>query len=300
MAKSALAFFFVREFAKAKCRRGASAEREVRVIASGLPTLQSIIEDKRPRGVVLLDPKANDPGAFRLAPYSDGDAQANDAEVGVALEPSFAPISWSAALIAYAPFYFHGLQFFEIGARDTDDRSPVFFDLLSRMGFVAVSTRPGSRFVLDELLEAYFAPLRAFVRQGGTKEIVAATLHEFGFIRGPGKLAEWLGPDIAPELAGAEPRGVERPALRDAMLIALLDCAVSSRQSGRVAHPSVIDLMAREVLDFPLPHTSLCRYLTSARVAEMLERSVEFSPWLEDAALEQARRYAADGKDFYA
>lgn len=300
MAKSALAFFFVREFAKAKCRRGASDDREVRVIARRLPALRSTIEDKRPRGVVLLDPESNDPGAFRLAPYSDDDAQPSDGEVGVALKPSFDPVSWSRTLIAYAPLYFNGVQFFEIGGRDTDDRSAEFFDLLLRMGFTAVSTRPGSRFVLDELLEAYFAPLRAFVRQGGTKEVVATTLHEFGFIRGPGKLAEWLGPGIVPELAGAQPLGVERPALCDALLIGLLDWAVSSRRSGRVAHPSVIDLMAREVLDFPLPHTSLCRYLTSARVAQMLERSLEFSPWVEDSALEQARQYAEDGKDFYA
>ena len=300
MAKSALAFFFVREFAKAKCRRGASDGGELRVIARGLPTLRSTIDEKRPRGVVLLDSESNDPGAFRLAPYSDDDAQASEGEVGVALKPSFAPVSWSRALIAYAPLYSYGVHFFEIAERDSDGHSVELFDLLSRVGFTAVSTRPGSRFLLDELLEAYFAPLRAFVRQGGTKEVVATTLHEFGFVRGPGELAEWLGPSVAPELAGAEPLGVERPALLDAVFIALLDCAVSNRQGGRVAHPSVVDLLAREVLDFPLAHTSLCRYLTRARVAQMLERCEEFLPWVEDSALEQARQYATAGKDFYA
>lgn len=298
MAKAAVAFFFIREVAKARCRRGAPDKRLVHLMVRGLPELRRDIELSRPRDVALLDAEPTDADGLRLIPYAEAGAGSGD--VGTALAPVHAPLRWGGDLMIYAPLYFHGVRFFEIAERQPGTRSAEVYDALARLGFSAVSTRPRSGFVLDDLLEAYFAPLRAFVRAGGTKECAAATLSDFGFLRGPGELAQWLGPSFAPELAGARPSGaVAHPPLLDALLISLLDFVLNGRTAATLVHPPAVDVMAREVLDFPLAYTSLCQYLTRNHVARMLERSDSYGAWVEAAALERARHYLGAGKEFY-
>jgi hypothetical protein len=88
--------------------------------------------------------------------------------------------------------------------------------------------------------------------------------------------------------------------LLDALLVSLLDYALRSRETGSVTHPSLIDLMARELLDFPLAHTSLSRHLTRHHAATILEHAGDFEAWVGPRALERARRYACGSRDFYA
>jgi hypothetical protein len=88
--------------------------------------------------------------------------------------------------------------------------------------------------------------------------------------------------------------------LLDALLVSLLAFARSALDRAVLAHASHIDVLAREILDFPLCWASLCRYLDVARAAEVTERARARSPGLvSDAAMDVASRYVSEGNSFY-
>ena len=83
------------------------------------------------------------------------------------------------------------------------------------------------------------------------------------------------------------------------MLVSLLAGAARCLDERLLHHPALVDLVAREVLDFPLGRGSLCRHLTGALVAELLGRAADFAHLLEPATLERARAFAQARRGFY-
>jgi hypothetical protein len=79
------------------------------------------------------------------------------------------------------------------------------------------------------------------------------------------------------------------PRLVDELCLSWLRAARELLESGTIGHPTIVDLVARELLDFPLEHRSLCSYLTRERVKAALRRG-------GDAI---AEAYAGGPRDFY-
>jgi enoyl-CoA hydratase/carnithine racemase len=138
---------------------------------------------------------------------------------------------------------------------------------LERAGFVAIVSSPVRRFAIDSLLLAHFEPLLRALERGVSVPTINQTLRRFGFVERPHALLERF--PLERLIPGAEalrdPRLGERT---DRRLIAdlrasWLACA-RDLLNGTLAHPTILDLAAREVLDFPLQHTSLCSYLDGA------------------------------------
>jgi enoyl-CoA hydratase/carnithine racemase len=86
--------------------------------------------------------------------------------------------------------------------------------------------------------------------------------------------------------------------LMHAVCLSLLEASLTARAEGEVRDPSIVDLIARELLDFPRHLTSLCTWLKKARVAGAAQDARARS-LVTDAALEAARRFVADGREFY-
>ena len=59
------------------------------------------------------------------------------------------------------------------------------------------------------------------------------------------------------------------------------------------------DVAARDVIDFPLRYTSLCRYLTPARSVELLEAEGTFRHLVSADNLSSFEEFAARGRPFY-
>jgi enoyl-CoA hydratase/carnithine racemase len=293
IAKNALSFFFVREIAKARCSRGAG-EMPRSVVIEDLPDLAADITGRRVRNLEIVEPSGA-PDVLHFVPYRAPVAGA----IRVALESLSAPVDSTAEIVAYAPLFRRGIDFFEIATRAPTPKASRAFALLTRAGFRAVVTRVDSQLSSNSLLEAYFAPLLAFVRAGGMPADVARTLQDFGFVRSPVQLAAAL-PGRADALVGVTPdAGLAKRSLREATLVSLLGFALTSLDTGNVDHPTLIDVMARELLDFPLGHGSLCRYLTAERARELLNRKASFDELLNPDVLDRAERYAHDGRSFY-
>lgn len=296
MAKSALSTFFVRQLAKAVSLRGAgTAIRTVDVI--GVPPLFGDLVARRVRNmrVVSADADAGAPDLLRILAYG---APGRMDDVAALLSPLRTPIEWSSRVIAYAPLFETGNRLVEIAGLPTATNVATVVDVLTRSGYTAVASRPNRRFVIDGMSEAFFDPIRGFVEQGGRPETVARTLRDFGFVQTPATLAHLLRVDLDLPEADAE-AGVFDEALRDAILTSLLGFAAGALGTGTVAHPSVLDVMARELLDFPLAHATLCKYLSGNLPRELLARSSTFAHYVAKPALDLAERHASTGKPFY-
>jgi enoyl-CoA hydratase/carnithine racemase len=239
----------------------------------------------------------------------------------------------TADLEIYAPGYAPGRRLIELATTDAaggaeavasgqpgagrDDVSRLA-RTLQRFGFEVARTTPGESFVTTRLLLAFLRPLVRFVEEGGDASVAGATLRDTGFVRSPGELiaaleeralAVALAPgrctadgDPAAALAAlAGPwRAAERtePLVLDALCIALLEAAEAARATRAVPDPSVTDLVARELLDFPRHLVSLCTWLKRERVAGALARR-GVGRLVTAQAFEAASAFAVGGREFY-
>jgi hypothetical protein len=87
--------------------------------------------------------------------------------------------------------------------------------------------------------------------------------------------------------------------LLDAVLLSLLAWVVTCREEGALRHPTLLDLAAREVLDFPMGRGSLCRHLTTEVVAEILAHEGDLAHLLPPAAFRRAHDFAGQRHGFY-
>lgn len=189
---------------------------------------------------------------------------------------------------------------------------------LERTGFVVALTAATRTFVTTRLLCAYLDPLLRYVAKRGDVGIVNQTLREMGFVRRPASLVaavdrralaailcasggmteeethrtlEDLGQDML------SPSGDD--AIGAAVCLSLLAAVLELRAEGAVSHPSIIDLVARELIDFPRHCSSLSAWLKTARVAEALRREREIRSLVADAVLATAATFVDTGREFY-
>jgi enoyl-CoA hydratase/carnithine racemase len=290
-AKSALSLFFVRELAKATAVRRAPRQTVQRVALLDLPQLADTLRERRVRDLEVSDqPISVD---LTLVPATHASSSGPRA---LAVARAGERPAAHAQGASYAYFPLRGIDFVELAGESTSAARAAGFDLFTRAGFRAVVSTPAPEFSSDRVLCAFFAPLRAALARGASADDIARTLRDFGFVRSAAELQALRPPnDRLTELsrAQAEP-GRADPALLAALLLSLLDVALALLAEGALEHVSQLDVLAREVLDFPLAHGSLCRYLTSERAGTLL---VDASAPAE--ALQRVRKYADDGRSLY-
>jgi len=134
------------------------------------------------------------------------------------------------------------------------------------------------------LIRAFLSPLAEFVRCGGDPAVIDATLRDVGFTHRPRSWAAGLAPgalsailrvaygdasSLCRAFATSHRRGAPSRALWAGVALSLL-AAVDDDLAG-FEHVVMVDLAARELLGFPLRETSLCCYLTTARVLALLQ-----------------------------
>lgn len=296
IAKAALSTFFVRQLAKAVSLRGARSGIE-RLELVQLPALSRDLAERRVRDLEVVDAPAEaaTAGSLRLVAYGAG---ASGSDVAVALSPTRARPRWASDVVAYAPLYGVGNGLFEVAQRNGVCAAATCADALRRAGFTAVVTRPTVSFMLDLLSAAFFGPIRLFLKAGGSAATVGRTLRDFGFVQSPAALATWLEAGFHVKDANPDSAAPDS-ALLDAVLTSLLGFAAAVVEARNVPHPSVVDVMARELLDFPLGHGTLCKYLTLARASELLAGTDRFAHLVDPVGLENARKYSRDGRAFY-
>jgi enoyl-CoA hydratase/carnithine racemase len=227
----------------------------------------------------------------------------------------------SLPLLLYNPIWGINPRFFELAAKDGGDELVDVSSYLRRAGLIVVPTcqedaRPG----MDLMLEAFLRPLVGYVLTGGRVRDVNFTLRELGFIRRPATLLEGLGlPAVARLLTGAQGSelssdhlvalrglgdsrfegGRSEPALLDALVVSLAAFAHDAIRASTFSHPTLIDVAARECLDFPLIQKSLCNWLSRSRVAGSLKGSGRGEEIVEERAIRAAWDYVGSGRGFY-
>ena len=256
--------------------------------------------------------------------------------IEIALEPLAPPVH-RRGLLLYAPFFDANLRLVEIACdAEPDGEARALYAVLDRAGFAPVFSRPGRSLALNEVCAAFVAPLVAFVLGGRSPIDVHATLRDFGFVRPLGALIRAMGVPLgtAPSDRGLSPEpgrlagmledilpgsptlrriqagldaitastfegGVVDEDLLDAVLTSLLELSIRMQDERIVVHPSVIDVMAREVLDFPLGHGSLCRYLTGGVATQILSRRSRFAHLVPLEGTARSERFIDSGRRFY-
>jgi hypothetical protein len=293
VAKAASAFFYIRQNASALATGGASSAQGWGGTGLGGDdgTCSALVETLRRRGASLPDPRAPD----RVEVVAAG-----------AMLPRDRPV-------IYAPLGTDGIAFLELAIAASETRaSRPFVAYLERAGFRVGLSAGGDGMASDAMLGAYLRPLVELVRHGLEPARINAALRRFGFVRLPSELLRTLGPATVGRLVGADlrqaalsladgqvcdPSDDAADGAIDALCLSLLAEARRTLRAGFV-HPSIVDLAARELLDFPLQHRSLCSYLTRPRVREVLARRA-FPAGIVGADVEGAEQFVRDESGFY-
>jgi enoyl-CoA hydratase/carnithine racemase len=329
IAKAALSIFFVKRLAQHHSLR----EHELPplthwVIDTEDARLAAFAEELRTRRVrglsVEVAPRTPPPGApaVHVARYAPEQGPLPEGTVSLAVDLVERALLRASDLVMYAPLLEAGVPVVEVrvGKDQPPDAARGVFALLHRAGFHPVLSRSTEEPVLNALLGAYLGPLVAHVLAGGGARDALATVRTIGFVRSPAELiralpratlAQVLAPhlpsvtllkriDRALEtLANAEPRGAKGSApLADAVLISLLGFTTRALADRTLGHPTVVDVLARELIDFPLGYGSLCRYLTRERAARLLT-SEAVRALLPRAPLLVLEAFVSTGRDFY-
>jgi len=322
--KAAYAFFYLRQMASERAAgrlRGTAAP--VRLFL-GLEHSEEghafacTLRARRLSGVAFDSPDAAD---FRLVERA-ADASAGRGDVVTRLSLVAGP---SSDVEIYAPTYRSGGRLIELATRPEGPASlpkeavARLTRTLQRFGFEVACTTPAETFVSNRLLIAYLAPLLGFVERDGDVGVVNATLRDAGFVRRPhdllaaidhrqlaAHLANVLGrapSAIAPLLATLTSPHCSTArtdeAIVDALCIALLDAVLTARVRCEVRDTTIIDLIARELLDFPRHLCSLGTWLKTARVAQAVEANPRTRRLVTETALNAARAFVGDGRELY-
>jgi hypothetical protein len=203
-------------------------------------------------------------------------------------------------VLVHAPRHAEGSLFAEVACRrpEAKARALALVDLLTRLGYEPVLTAAPEASIAHALLRAYERPLRAYLDGGGRPEDLEATLRSLGFVRRASSLVAARLIDLGERFIASDgAAGVAVPALADALLVSLLDVALRALDEKQVTHPSIVDLAAREVLDFPLGLGSLGRALGAERARARLEGASR--ALLTDSVIDRVGRYATDGRSLY-
>lgn len=298
--KNAQSFFFVRQMARRLATRGASPMPRRRLILQDMPIWEATLRARRPLGVEVLsadDTEGHD--GLWLGPYGDH----GRVDATAALLPVRAGIHWGPGIVAYAPFHVEGIDLVEVAVEDGSHapKAAEIGDALAKAGFEPVLSRPEKRFVMDEMVDAYFAPLQAHVEAGGSASEADAVLRGMGFMRGPAQLAALMPEHPVASLFADTPGPAAEATshVGTAVLLSLLRFALRAHRQGVLAHPSLVDLMARELLSFPLADGSLCRFLSPARAGELVAQGDDVATLLPPDTLDMARAYHTEGQGFY-
>lgn len=219
----------------------------------------------------------------------------------------------------YAPMHAVGGRLIELAISDTADGMPPeaagrLTRVLQRLGFEVARTTPVDTFVSNRLLAAYLGPLVRLVQRGEDGARINGVLRDFGFVRRPHDLLRALDRRAVAREVAAETDGV-LPALAvlatpdsaaggdvrlvDALCISLLAVVLEARVNREVRDPSILDLIARELLDFPRHLSSLCSWLKTARVAEALAAGSAVGELAGETAYATAQRFVDAGRELY-
>ncbi|NMO19073.1 enoyl-CoA hydratase/isomerase family protein [Pyxidicoccus fallax] len=329
IAKAALSIFFVRRLALHHSLREHELSPLTHVVIDAEDArLASLAEDLRTRRVrglaVDVAPQQPPPGVpvVHVTRYAPEGGPLPEGTVSLAPELVAGPLRQVSDVVLYAPLLEAGLPVVEVRAAEgrPPEEARTVFALLHRAGFHPVMSRATEAPVLHALLGAYLGPLVAHVLQGGEAGDALATVRAFGFVRSPAELIRNLPrPELALALVAHLPASapVERiqealealatadalgahgsVPLADAVLISLLGFATRALAERTLGHPTVVDVLARELIDFPLGYGSLCRYLTRERAARLLT-SDEVRALLPLGPVQALDAFIAKGRDFY-
>lgn len=194
------------------------------------------------------------------------------------------------------------------------------FEWLDTCGFALIFSRANDTFLSDRFLLATLATSLASLRAGLSPGDVHATIRHMGMVPSPllnarqsftpgsleGALAPhlpdtWEGPvgQHLSDLLGDHPAqdGAPSERLDAAIHLNLLATILTARERGELAHPTVADVIARELLGYPVGRTSLCEHLTPGRVETMLKH---VDPRLLPAAhIALAQAFVKHARAFY-
>ncbi|WP_168210498.1 enoyl-CoA hydratase/isomerase family protein [Persicimonas caeni] len=261
-----------------------------------------------------------------------------DAEVtpvGVCLDPIGAALEWTADVVVRRPFAHAEVDHWETRVPATGTRPLVeiattpegtaaiapLFEYLDAAGHSVIVSTPEDAFAADTFMAAFVAPLVAYVADGGDASAVHTSLSRFGFV--PSPLAELAGeadhdalldlvrPQLPEHLRAEASTALEalldashtqstaHPELVDAVVVSLLWATRRALAGGLLRHSTLADVICRELLGFPVGHASLCEYATVERVDSLLDESDTLGRWLAEPALEDARAFVDEGRNFY-
>ncbi len=320
--KAAYAFFYLRQMASERAAgrlRGGEAPLTIGLGGDGDAGFGALAADLRSRRLAGVTLGGEDPDFRFVAPS----LVKNVRDIAVHVSFAAGPGAAGAAAI-YAPAYRSGGRFLEVALSADAETSLSKEELgrlsrtLQRFGFEVAPTVPGETFVGNRFLFAYLTPLLAFIERGGDVAAVNASLREAGFVRRPHDLLQSIGnaamsanlaarlgrtkAEIVPLLAALEssdylaaPDGV----IADALCMSLLEAVLIARERGEVRDLPTADLIARELLDFPRHLCSMCSWLKRKRVAQALKRDPGVESLVTAPALERARDFVANGREFY-
>jgi enoyl-CoA hydratase/carnithine racemase len=327
--KSAHSYFYIQQIACQFPTPGAEGAESLRL--SFLPERGAFSDFARDLASRLVEgyaagrcgDESRGMGCDRLIVEPEGlrDAPARPAiEIGVRLEVGHAHED-PPPLLLYNPIWGINPRCFELAARDGGHELVHVASYLRRAGLIVVPTRrKDARPGMDLMLKAFLRPLVGYVRAGGRARDVNFTLRELGFIRRPATLLEGLGPPaVARLLTGAEGSGLDSdhlgawrglvdlrfeggrsdPALLGALVVSLAAFAHGAIRTGTFSHPTLIDVAARECLDFPLIQRSLCNWLSRSRVAESLKGPGRVEEIVDARTIRAAWDYVGSGQGFY-
>jgi enoyl-CoA hydratase/carnithine racemase len=326
LAKAALSIFFVRRLSLHHTLRDHELPPLTRLaIDTRDARLAAFAQDLRVRmvrGLEVLSGEATGADALQVVAHTPERGPLPQGTVSLAAELVDGPLEHARDVVLYAPLLAAGLPVVELRAGPEADAGAArtLFALLNRAGYHPVMSRSTEEPVVNALLGAYLAPLVAHVLQGGAPEVALATVRSFGFVRSPAELIRALPRSVlarvlAGHLPAPFPSALVEEALgalasaevrrkngsihvADAVLISLLGFVTRTLESRALGHPTVVDVLARELIDFPLGYGSLCRYLTRERAARLLTTDevrglVTFRP------MKALEAFTTTGRDFY-
>lgn len=258
---------------------------------------------------------------LRMVPYVAGDGsedRGHGAQIAVSrgLGQRF---DGRSGVVMHAPFRGVGIDVAEVACGGVAfPEQQVLSAALTDRYFTVLQTRPKRRFVLDDLFLAWVMPQIEYLTAGGSPADLAESLRAFGFMRLPGdgltgldsaaldSLFRQDAPDRTDSLETlrALPKstcegGADDPIVMQAVLASLGGLVARMLRDQSIRHVTFADVAARDVLDFPLQHTSLCRHLTPTRCRDMLRSTATFRRLVPADNLSSFEEFAARGRAFY-
>ncbi len=198
-------------------------------------------------------------------------------------------------------------EFIEISERQPGlllERAPQLVAYLHRIGYQVAVTTSATELAGPRLVRAWMRALVRCMEQGADPATIDLALQNDGYMRRlPAlcanldleQLSHMLARKTTTETAQT---AADHQAIIDAVNVELLGEAILSRTAG-YRHAVYIDLAARELLDYPLLHNSLCMRLTPAWAAAALDRLASRPELVCPQAEAHIRDWLAAGRPFY-